>query len=83
MHKSYGDTVAVDDVSFTVQEGEIFGIPGPTAPTSRISEIDISLAVSPHGAGGGDTSVPPPLVGVVSVVTRAALITDFRSGQQG
>jgi len=49
MHKSYGDTVAVDDVSFTVQEGEIFGIPGPTAPTSRTSEIDISLAVSPHG----------------------------------
>jgi ABC-2 type transport system ATP-binding protein len=29
MHKSYGDTVAVDDVSFTVQEGEIFGILGP------------------------------------------------------
>ena len=29
MHKSYGGTVAVDDVSFTVQEDEIFGIPGP------------------------------------------------------
>jgi ABC-2 type transport system ATP-binding protein len=29
IHKSYGDTVAVDDVSFTVQEGEIFGILGP------------------------------------------------------
>ena len=29
MHKSYGDTVAVDDVSFTVAEGEIFGILGP------------------------------------------------------
>ncbi|WP_285567845.1 ABC transporter ATP-binding protein [Actinoallomurus iriomotensis] len=29
LHKSYGDTVAVDDVSFTVQEGEIFGILGP------------------------------------------------------
>jgi ABC-2 type transport system ATP-binding protein len=29
MHKSYGDTVAVEDVSFTVQEGEIFGILGP------------------------------------------------------
>ena len=24
-----GETVAVDDVSFTVQEGEIFGILGP------------------------------------------------------
>jgi len=29
LRKSYGDTVAVDDVSFTVQEGEIFGILGP------------------------------------------------------
>ena len=29
LHKSYGDTLAVDDVSFAVQEGEIFGILGP------------------------------------------------------
>jgi ABC-2 type transport system ATP-binding protein len=29
LHKAYGDTMAVDDVSFTVQEGEIFGILGP------------------------------------------------------
>jgi ABC-2 type transport system ATP-binding protein len=29
LHKAYGDTVAVDDVSLTVHEGEIFGILGP------------------------------------------------------
>jgi len=29
LRKSYGDTVAVNDVSFTVAEGEIFGILGP------------------------------------------------------
>lgn len=29
LHKRYGDTVAVDDVSLTVDEGEIFGILGP------------------------------------------------------
>jgi ABC-2 type transport system ATP-binding protein len=29
LRKAYGDTVAVDDVSFTVAEGEIFGILGP------------------------------------------------------
>ena len=29
LHKEYGDTVAVDEVSFTVSEGEIFGILGP------------------------------------------------------
>ncbi len=29
LRKSYGSTVAVEDVSFTVEEGEIFGILGP------------------------------------------------------
>ncbi len=29
LRKSYGETVAVDDVSFSVAEGEIFGILGP------------------------------------------------------
>jgi ABC-2 type transport system ATP-binding protein len=29
LHKRYKDTVAVEDVSFTVQRGEIFGIIGP------------------------------------------------------
>jgi ABC-2 type transport system ATP-binding protein len=29
LHKVYGSKVAVDDVSFTVQQGEIFGILGP------------------------------------------------------
>ena len=29
LHKSYGSVVAVDDVSFTVEPGEIFGILGP------------------------------------------------------
>jgi ABC-2 type transport system ATP-binding protein len=29
LHKTYGNTVAVENVSFTVDEGEIFGILGP------------------------------------------------------
>jgi ABC-2 type transport system ATP-binding protein len=29
LHKTYGSVVAVDDVSFEVQEGEIFGMVGP------------------------------------------------------
>jgi ABC-2 type transport system ATP-binding protein len=29
LHKRYGDTIAVDDVTFSVSEGEIFGILGP------------------------------------------------------
>jgi ABC-type multidrug transport system ATPase subunit len=29
LHKRYGDTVAVADVSFDVQDGEIFGLLDP------------------------------------------------------
>jgi ABC-2 type transport system ATP-binding protein len=29
LHKRYGDVVAVEDVSFSVEEGEIFGVLGP------------------------------------------------------
>jgi ABC-2 type transport system ATP-binding protein len=29
LHKRYGETVAVDNISFDVQEGEVFGILGP------------------------------------------------------
>jgi len=29
LHKRYGKTVAVDDISFAVEQGEIFGILGP------------------------------------------------------
>ena len=29
LHKAYGATVAVDEVNFKVQEGEIFGMVGP------------------------------------------------------
>ncbi|WP_229397848.1 ABC transporter ATP-binding protein [Micromonospora okii] len=29
LHKRYGDKIAVDDVSFTVEQGEIFGVLGP------------------------------------------------------
>ena len=29
LHKTYGSVVAVDDISFEVQEGEIFGMVGP------------------------------------------------------
>jgi ABC-2 type transport system ATP-binding protein len=42
LHKSYGDTVAVNDVSFTVQEGEIVGILGPNGAgkTSTVECIE-------------------------------------------
>ena len=33
--KHFGPLVAVDDVSFAVERGEVLGFLGPTAPASR------------------------------------------------
>jgi ABC-2 type transport system ATP-binding protein len=50
LRKAYGDTVAVDDVSFTVQEGEIFGILGPNgAGKTTIVECVEGLRTADRG----------------------------------
>ena len=54
MHKSYGGTVAVDDVSFTVQEGEIFGIPGPGGAGTTAT---VECIQGPGTPGSGTVSV--------------------------
>ena len=44
LHKRYGDAVAVDEVSLTVEEGEVFGILGPNgAGKTTIVECLIGL----------------------------------------
>ncbi len=51
LRKTYGTTVAVDDVSFSVQEGEIFGILGPNgAGKTTTVECVIGLRVPDGGA---------------------------------
>ena len=42
MHKRYGETVAVDDVSITVERGEIFGIVGPNGAGKTTTVESIS-----------------------------------------
>jgi ABC-2 type transport system ATP-binding protein len=40
LHKRYRDTVAVEDVSFTVEQGEIFGIIGPNGAGKTVETIE-------------------------------------------
>src|SRR5690606_6529233 len=40
LHKRYGSVVAVDDVSFTVTRGEIFGLLGPNG-AGKTTAIEI------------------------------------------
>jgi ABC-2 type transport system ATP-binding protein len=49
LHKVYGDKVAVDDVSFSVEEGEIFGILGPNGAGKTTTVECVSGLRRPDG----------------------------------
>ena len=50
LHKAYGETVAVDDVSFSVAEGEIFGLLGPNgAGKTTTVECAVGLRTADSG----------------------------------
>ncbi len=48
--KSYGETVALDDVSLTVRAGEVFGYLGPNG-AGKTTTINILSGLLPRGAG--------------------------------
>ncbi len=51
LRKSYGETVAVNDVSFTVEEGEIFGILGPNGAGKTTTVECVEGLRAPDGGG--------------------------------
>ncbi|WP_329181897.1 ABC transporter ATP-binding protein [Streptomyces sp. NBC_01477] len=50
LHKRYGDDIAVHDVSFTVQEGEIFGILGPNG-AGKTTTVECLSGLRPADGG--------------------------------
>jgi ABC-2 type transport system ATP-binding protein len=50
LSKSYGETIAVDDVSFSVAEGEIFGILGPNG-AGKTTTIECALGLRRPDSG--------------------------------
>ena len=58
--KRYRDRLAVDDVSFRVEEGEIFGILGPNgAGKTTTVETIAGLRAPDRGPGPGPRPGPP------------------------
>jgi len=74
LHKRYGDTVAVDDISCTVHEGEIFGILGPNGAGKTTTAGMLTTRVVPTSGrafiAGVDVAARPALAkqlsGIVS-----------------
>ncbi|MCO6450159.1 MAG: ABC transporter ATP-binding protein [Caldilineales bacterium] len=54
LHKVYGETVAVNDVSLTVQRGEIFGILGPNG-AGKTTTVEMIMGL--RTPDGGDVQV--------------------------
>jgi ABC-2 type transport system ATP-binding protein len=50
LHKTYGKTVAVDDVSLTVERGEIFGIVGPNG-AGKTTTVEIMQGLRSRTSG--------------------------------
>jgi ABC-2 type transport system ATP-binding protein len=50
LRKTYGATVAVDDVSLTVRTGEIFGILGPNGAGKTTTVESIAGLRTPDGS---------------------------------
>jgi lipooligosaccharide transport system ATP-binding protein len=50
LRKKFGDTIAVDTISFTVKKGEVFGFLGPNG-AGKTSTMKIIACVSPRTSG--------------------------------
>src|SRR5450755_4815033 len=79
--KRYGDFTAVDDISFTVKEEEIFGLLGPNgAGKSTLIRMMTTLIPITGGAariGGHDVARDPDAVRRVIGVIPQALTSDI------
>jgi ABC-2 type transport system ATP-binding protein len=87
LHKSYGTTVAVDDVSFTVEEGEIFGILGPNgAGKTTFIRMVATLLQPDRGSllvGGHDVVRDPMAVRrMIGLAGQSAAVEEMMTGRE-
>jgi ABC-2 type transport system ATP-binding protein len=79
--KSYGDVVAVDHISFTVEQGEIFGLLGPNGAGKTSTLESLEGLRAPDGgalrvAGVDPTREPRKLHGLIGVQLQSSALPD-------
>ena len=85
VRKSFGDVVAVDDVSLAVQAGEVVALLGPNG-AGKTTTIDMLLGLSDPAGGRVEVLGLPPRTavarGLVSAVLQSGgLLKDFTVGE--
>jgi ABC-2 type transport system ATP-binding protein len=87
LRKSYGDTVAVDDLSFHVEAGEIFGLVGPNGAGKSTTMMVLAglrqadagtVTIAGHSAGKGNHALQQ-ILGVVP--QDLAIYADLTAGE--
>ena len=82
LRKCFGDRVAVDDVSFSIDSGEIYGLLGPNG-AGKTTSISMIAGILARDAGevtidGIDIDAGPPARAVIGIVPQSiALYTDL------
>src|SRR5271170_2780764 len=82
IRKRYGERVAVDDVSFSIDAGEIYGLLGPNG-AGKTTSISMIAGILARDAGevtidGIDIDAGPPARALIGIVPQSiALYTDL------
>jgi ABC-2 type transport system ATP-binding protein len=82
IRKCYGERVAVDDVSFSIDAGEIYGLLGPNG-AGKTTTLSMIAGILARDAGnvtidGIDIDAGPPARALIGIVPQSiALYTDL------
>ena len=85
--KSFGDTIAVNDISFTVEQGEIFGFLGPNGAGKSTTMMILTTLLKPTSGvaliSGFDVSINPKKVREnIGYVQQESTVDDYLTGRE-
>jgi len=85
--KIYGDLKAVDDISFNVEEGEIFGFLGPNGAGKSTTMMILTTLLKPSSGhalvGGYDVVVNPKKVReTIGYVQQEVSVDEYLTGRE-